>query len=105
MVLAYGQVLHIYTGSLGEALVPHTRRPERPAQVRHASWSPWASYWAARLVLLHPMCSSSSLVASDDELEHLSQAGGGADKQAGIAPNSRRWRLNSVAPGAIAPLG
>ena len=48
------------------------------------------------------------LVARGDELEHLSQAGGGADKQAGIAPespDSRRWRLDSVAPGAIAPLG
>ena len=45
------------------------------------------------------------LVARGDELEHLSQAGGGADKQAGIAPDSRQWRLDSVAPGAIAPLG
>ena len=45
------------------------------------------------------------LVASGDELQHLSQAGGGADMQAGNTPDSRRWRLDSVAPGAIAPLG
>ena len=42
------------------------------------------------------------LVARGDELEHLSQAGGGADKQAGIAPNSR-WCAASTCAGPCRP--
>ena len=45
-------------------------RPGASAPSTSSSWRPWASYWAARLVPLHLMCSSSSSAAMNSSTSH-----------------------------------